>query len=82
MTFVDSAPITPSCPATPQAFERIWTITDQCGNSTTFAQSITIIDNAGPVFSGVPADACDDTTLSGEVTAIDECTGEAVSVSL
>ena len=82
MTFVDSAPITPSCPAAPQAFERIWTITDQCGNSTTFAQSITIIDNAGPVFSGVPADACDDTTLSGEVTAIDECTGEAVSVSL
>ncbi len=81
-TFEDSQSIIASCPNAPQAFERIWTVTDACGNATTFAQSITIIDNEGPVFSGVPADACNDTTLDDQVTAFDECSGADVQVSM
>jgi hypothetical protein len=80
VTFVDSQPITASCPDNPQDFERIWTITDACSNSIFFVQRITIIDDAGPVFSNVPADACNDLTIPGPVTAFDECSGTNVSV--
>ncbi|MEO0727623.1 MAG: T9SS type A sorting domain-containing protein [Bacteroidota bacterium] len=80
ITFMDSNPIEPSCADDPQVFERVWTVTDLCGNSTTFTQFISVIDNTGPVFEDVPADACEDESLDGTVTAIDECTGEEVPV--
>jgi hypothetical protein len=81
MTFVDSAPIEASCSANPVAYDRTWTVTDACGNATTFTQSITVIDNSGPVFSGVPADMCNNTGIDVVVTAIDGCTGEQAEVS-
>ncbi|WP_367388491.1 T9SS type A sorting domain-containing protein [Lewinella sp. LCG006] len=80
ISFMDIQPIIASCPDSPQAFERIWLITDACDNTTVFAQSITIIDDEGPVFSNVPEDACNDTTISGPVTAFDECSGTNVNV--
>ncbi|MEL7426470.1 MAG: T9SS type A sorting domain-containing protein, partial [Bacteroidota bacterium] len=80
ITFMDSTPIEPSCASDPQVFERIWTVTDLCGNSTTFTQLISVIDNTGPVFLDVPADACEDETIDGQVIAIDECTGNEVDV--
>ncbi|MEL6836858.1 MAG: T9SS type A sorting domain-containing protein [Bacteroidota bacterium] len=80
MTFVDSAPIEVSCPDTPLAYERSWTATDECGNSTTFTQLITVLDNEGPVFSGVPADACNNTGIDVVIRAVDECTGEQTEV--
>ena len=82
ITFVDSAPIEASCEDDPQAFERIWTLTDQCGNSTTFAQSITILDLDGPVFTGIPADACNDLSLDVSVVATDECSGMEIPAQL
>ena len=82
ITFIDSSSIESSCANDPEAFERVWTVTDLCGNSTTFTQLITIIDNTGPVFQDVPADACNDETLDGMVTAIDECIGGEVEVQM
>ncbi|PSR12737.1 MAG: hypothetical protein C7N36_10770, partial [Bacteroidetes bacterium] len=81
MTFVDSAPIEVSCVANPVAYDRTWTVTDACGNATTFVQSIIVLDNAGPVFSSVPADMCNDTGIDVVVTAIDGCTGNQAQVS-
>ena len=80
MTFVDSAPIEVSCADNPVAYDRTWTVTDNCGNATTFMQSIIVIDNAGPVFSGVPADMCNNTGIDVVVTAIDGCTGNQAQV--
>ncbi|MEO0728703.1 MAG: hypothetical protein AAFZ63_29475, partial [Bacteroidota bacterium] len=80
INFMDSSPIEPSCANDQQVFERVWTVTDLFGNSTTFTQLISIIDNTGPVFLDVPADACEDETIDGTVTAIDECTGDEVDV--
>ncbi|WP_367391996.1 HYR domain-containing protein [Lewinella sp. LCG006] len=80
MTFVDSAPIEVSCAANPVAYDRTWTVTDNCGNATTFVQSIIVLDNAGPVFSGVPADMCNNTGIDVVVTAVDGCTGQQAQV--
>ena len=80
MTFVDSAPIEVSCSDNPVAYDRTWTIVDACGNATTFVQSIILIDNAGPVFSGVPADMCNNTGIDVVVTAVDGCTGNQAQV--
>ncbi len=82
MTFVDSAPIEASCAANPVAYDRTWTVTDNCGNATTFAQSIIVLDNAGPVFSGVPADMCNNTGIDVVVTAVDGCSGNQAQVFL
>ena len=53
---------------------RTWTLTDDCDNTTTLVQTITIEDTTAPTFS-VPADVtleCDvdinDVTLTGDVT--------------
>ena len=82
ITFVDSQPIVASCADNPQSFERIWTITDACDNSVLFAQSITIIDEEGPIFRNVPADACNDLSIPLPVTAFDECSGTNLPVNL
>jgi hypothetical protein len=42
------------CPKT--LIVRVWTATDNCGNSTTAAQTICIADNEGPNLANVPAD--------------------------
>ena len=34
---------------------RTWKATDDCGNTSTYIQKITLLDNAGPVFSNMPA---------------------------
>ncbi|WP_020538438.1 T9SS type A sorting domain-containing protein [Lewinella cohaerens] len=82
MTFVDSAPIEVSCSANPVAYDRTWTVTDACGNAMTFTQSIIVLDNDGPVFSGVPADMCNNTGIDVVVTAVDDCTGNQAQVFL
>ncbi|WP_026211535.1 T9SS type A sorting domain-containing protein [Lewinella cohaerens] len=80
ITFVDSQPIEVSCAGNPQNFERIWTITDVCDNSSIFAQSITIIDDEGPLLRNVPEDTCNDESIPLPVTAFDECSGLEVDV--
>jgi len=42
---------------------RTWTATDNCGNSSSATQTITVVDNDAPVLANIPADvtiSCDD----------------------
>ncbi len=55
---------------------RSWTVTDDCGNTTTAIQTITVEDTTDPVLVGVPADetvACDAIPTAPTVTATDNC---------
>ena len=71
-TFSDSV-VDGAC-ASESVITRTWSLTDECGNTTTQVQTITIEDSTAPTFT-VPADItieCDqdpsDLTLTGDVT--------------
>ncbi|WP_458626930.1 HYR-like domain-containing protein [Winogradskyella sp. PC D3.3] len=80
-TFSDSA-VDGSCPNA-SIITRTWTLTDDCDNTTTAIQTITVQDTTAPTFS-VPADItieCDvdvtDLTITGEVTdEADNCSSD------
>ena len=59
---------------------RTWTALDVCGNTTEYAQIITVIDTVAPTFTLTPADItiqCNDSILpvdtNGPATATDNC---------
>ncbi len=55
---------------------RVWTTIDECGNSSTASQTITIVDTNAPVISGIGADEtieCPATPEFSEPTANDDC---------
>ena len=58
---------------------RIWTATDNCGNSGTATQTITVVDNENPSLFGVPADMtadCDNVPSAPDLStliATDNC---------
>jgi len=56
---------------------RTWTASDNCGNSTTRQQTITIIDSTSPVLANIPADVtveCDAIpSIPPNITATDNC---------
>ncbi len=55
---------------------RTWTVADDCGNTSTRSQTITVRDNINPVLAGVPADVtvqCDNIPAAPTVTATDNC---------
>ena len=55
---------------------RLFIATDQCGNSTTASQTITVTDNESPVLFGVPDDInleCHEDLPLVNVTATDDC---------
>uniref|UniRef100_UPI002623F16A DUF7507 domain-containing protein n=1 Tax=uncultured Winogradskyella sp. TaxID=395353 RepID=UPI002623F16A len=56
---------------------RTWSLTDACGNNTTFVQTITIQDTTAPMFNEtLPADAnveCDNVPTAETLTASDNC---------
>ncbi|MCR9290331.1 MAG: gliding motility-associated C-terminal domain-containing protein [Bacteroidetes bacterium] len=55
---------------------RFWTLTDECGNDTTYTQVIMVIDTTGPVFTNIPADVtieCDVVLPTDEPIATDNC---------
>src|SRR5690606_24656425 len=57
---------------------RTWTATDQCGNSSTVTQTITVVDNTAPTFTmSTPADVtveCNAIPAQPDLTATDNCT--------
>ena len=58
---------------------RIYTATDDCGNSAADTQTITIVDTTPPYFMGIPADEtaeCDMIDRSDLIIAMDICDGE------
>lgn len=63
---------------------RTWSATDNCNNTTTASQTITIKDTTAPVLAGVPVDAsasCDNVPAAAAVTATDNCNGASVALS-
>ncbi|RME49934.1 MAG: gliding motility-associated C-terminal domain-containing protein, partial [Caldilineae bacterium] len=55
---------------------RTWTATDNCGNSSSLTQTITVQDTEAPVLAGVPSDItvqCDAVPAPASPTATDNC---------
>ena len=60
----------------PYTITRIWEVTDECGNTTSATQTITVEDTTDPVLVGVPADItveCNSIPSAPLVTATDNC---------
>jgi len=61
----------------PEIVTRTWTATDACGNSAVATQRITVVDDAPPVLSGIPADVTIGCELPlpavPSVSAVDGC---------
>ncbi|TRY66722.1 hypothetical protein TCAL_13779, partial [Tigriopus californicus] len=58
---------------------RLWTATDNCGNTRTGSQIVTFYDNQGATFTGIPANvsiSCDDDLPTDLPVANDACTGD------
>ncbi|MGB1481613.1 MAG: T9SS type A sorting domain-containing protein, partial [Flavobacteriales bacterium] len=65
-------------------YVRNYTATDECGNSSTFEQILTLTDETAPTFDFVPADytvECSDEMPMEDATASDNCSGATVTVS-
>jgi len=77
VTVTDSETVTPMGCAGSFTIVRTYVVTDECDNSETVSQTITVTDNAAPTFSFVPTDAsvaCSgDMTAFGTPTAADAC---------
>ena len=71
-----------SC-ANSYTLQRKWTIADDCGNTATAIQTLTVIDTTAPFFTMVPDDitvSCEDIPTVGDPEALDNC-ASAVSIS-
>jgi hypothetical protein len=65
-------------------YVRNYTATDECGNSSTFEQILTLTDEIAPTFDSVPADytiECDQEIIYDDATASDNCSGATVTES-
>ncbi len=80
--FVDDVEFPVSCAEMPVSTEYVWTAVDECGNTSTFVQNVTVLDQSGPILRGVPEDACNDATLNEPVTAFDECSNMEIPVDV
>ncbi|MCB0447482.1 MAG: hypothetical protein KDD03_08215, partial [Gelidibacter sp.] len=80
-TYTDTSVIG-SCP-NESIVTRTWTLTDDCGNTTTHDQTITVQDTTGPVFDQtLPTDMtveCDAIPTFPDYTATDNCGNATVS---
>ncbi len=82
LTFNDVT--TPGSCAGNYSVTRTWTATDDCGNSSTASQTITVRDIVGPVLTGVPVDTtveCGPIPAAATPTASDAC-GSTANVTL
>ena len=66
---------------------RKWTATDDCGNTATCSQSVTVVDNTPPTITNCPANVvieCDASTSAasiGSATATDACSTPTITSS-
>ncbi len=82
--FIEITVTTPGVCASDYLITRIWTLTDDCFNSTTVTWNIHVTDNVAPVLEGIPANIalnCGDAIPEVNVTASDNCDPN-VSVTL
>jgi hypothetical protein len=79
LTYEDTAIPADLCDGT-ASIQRTWTATDACGNTSTFVQTVYILDNTGPVLVGVPEDECGTPGNVPTVTAIDDCSDANIDV--
>jgi hypothetical protein len=76
--------VNPGACAADQSIVRIWTATDNCGNSVSQSQQITVLDDEVPVFANIPQDItveCSDIPDPQTPTASDNCDND-VRISL
>jgi hypothetical protein len=84
ITFTDV--IEESC-ANGNTYTRTWTATDECGNTTTASQTISVVpDDSAPVFTQIPADetlACNaGDPVFGTPVVVDNCAeGAAITIT-
>jgi hypothetical protein len=60
---------------------RVWTATDECGNTSTCTQVITVVDDEAPVVIDTPSDitvGCDEEIPVAPVLTADDCQGVIV----
>ncbi|MEQ1747312.1 MAG: hypothetical protein ABMA02_17915, partial [Saprospiraceae bacterium] len=78
ITYVGQTNTAGTCPNA-YTLTRTWVAADNCGNTRTVTQRITVVDNTKPVFTALPADAsisCTETPpAAGTPTASDGCGG-------
>src|SRR4029078_9895913 len=75
--------VTPGSCTDSYTITRKWKATDNCGNTSTASQTITVVDNTAPVFTFVPANTtvqCNAVPSAGSPTATDNCDA-TVSIS-
>ena len=77
--------ITPGNCANTYTITRTWTAIDNCGNTDTESQIVSVVDNTIPILNGIPSDitvSCDNVPSAPIVTATDNCsTGLIVDFS-
>uniref|UniRef100_UPI002632977E gliding motility-associated C-terminal domain-containing protein n=2 Tax=Winogradskyella TaxID=286104 RepID=UPI002632977E len=80
-TFADST-VTGSCPGE-AVITRTWTLSDECNNTTTLVQTITVQDTTAPTFNeALPTDLtteCDAIPGADTLTATDSCSSAEVT---
>ena len=67
---------TPGACANEMTLLRTWTATDDCGNSSTATQMISVVDTTAPVLTSLPQDTlveCDDPLPTDQPSAMDNC---------
>lgn len=65
-----------------ETYQRTYTATDVCGNTSTFAQLLNVVDNTSPVFTFVPADVqitCGQSAALVDAIAFDACSEVSLS---
>ncbi len=78
ITFSDSPPPAGDCAN--DGITRTWTATDNCGNTSTCTQVITVTDDTGPTImcpanTSIDCSESTDPSNTGSATAMDDCSG-------